>query len=295
YNNQDPQDIAEFWQGTLWLLLFTSMTCFQAWIGFKITIFSDDSTSMIVLFAIVVALCHLEIYACRLYIEDSTESDNKYFNPRIHTHALYLRTLRATCDLCWEKISKKGYRCSKCDFDVCKKCWKSGNQARAVAENQLRSDSGVSMSQDAEVGVMEYLTRLFEFYLPHRWWLLFGMICMSLNTYLELTMPSKKGKLLDLVLEMRWDAFVASIEKFVLFTIVSEALASIHKMIMNQSKEQKEYDSNCCCFLCSRIMAQDTVFFDGSSVGSLSERLEWGLRDMLAPFQTIVGSFIHDG
>ncbi|ETO33358.1 ATP-binding cassette transporter, subfamily B, member 4, group TAP protein PpABCB4, partial [Reticulomyxa filosa] len=312
FERYDPHDIAEFWQSTLWLVMFLCITLFQAGIGFKIVLFRIDSTYFMCVFTAAIVVCHLEVYICKLYIENATEPENKFVDSDIHSHPLYLRHASER-----ERERVVYVVASHIHSIVCNRFVQSAgkkSKARIAAENQLRNDSGLSSKQDVDVTNVEYFWRLFQLHRPYLWSFVIGITCMLLNSLMDLSMPANKGKLLDVALEQDWVAFIFNIKVYIVLTILHGIVESIQHLIMNQMKEKVfvhvqqllyrflnsfvfSYFFVCLlafeCVIGSRIMAQDTVFFDGSTAANLSERLEWGLRDMLAPFQNILSSLIR--
>lgn len=99
YADIDPNDLAEFWKSTIWLILFTIISIFQGYIGVKTVFFVAQQKYHIMLFGFNILLTHFEMYWIQKYIDDCTEPDNKFFDANIHSHPVFLRSVPGNwCD-----------------------------------------------------------------------------------------------------------------------------------------------------------------------------------------------------
>ena len=95
---------------------------------------------------IVSVLCiNLEFYVAKALVERCTK-DKGHYVPALHHHPLHFGPpKRYKCGICATRMQPPVYRCAKCDWDICKECFRKGSTS--TAEGLLRGDKGVHVEE----------------------------------------------------------------------------------------------------------------------------------------------------
>ena len=153
-------------------------------------------------------------------------------------------------------------------------------------ENVLRNDDGSETEEEKAVSVKEYFVRLFQFHKSQIVPLSIGIAALSLNTVIHTFAPKQHGKLIDKLVNNKPQQFYKAIKLAIFMKISRSILGSINQTCLKTVNENVKCEIQ--YKLYKAILSQDMVFYDGTSSGSLYQRMNWGLRNMLQPFQNIL-------
>eukprot|EP01083_Nonionella_stella_P007278 21058_1 len=302
YTGMDAQDVADLWKNVLWMMLFFAMTMFTTIIGIKISFFKcandNDYYYYVVLFVIIVILTHSQSYFVKQYIDDCCKPENRYLDVAVHPHPMFKTVNRGrSCQLCYlrpgynsteKKMIFKCLRCPQHRAFVCLKCWeKKRKEARKKEKDKEKEDQFVD-AQD--VTFKEYFMTLIRYHLPYIHLLVVGMIAMGLQSVINVFVPRQKGQLLDHLISGDLDGFYFAIKMQIVLTVVTGVIGSVSSGCMSQVSEQITCDLQKQLF--AKLMTQDMVFFDNHTTNEINERMNWGLSEMLSPFQSTIRSVL---
>mmetsp|Transcript_62272 Transcript_62272/g.56144 ORF Transcript_62272/g.56144 Transcript_62272/m.56144 type:complete len:971 (+) Transcript_62272:74-2986(+) len=280
YKSADPNDVADFWKNTIWLILFGFISMFEGYIGIKTVFFVTSNYWIHFLFGFSILLTHFEMYWVKKYIDDSTEPDNKLFDAHIHGHALFPRNVNGNwCDLCWTKLEKTCYRCDKCDFDICLKCWKKERKAKLLATRE-------------DVTGYEYCKRLLDLYGTHWIALVVIFTIVWMTSFISIRLPASRGELFDYIFEVNLDNFYYGLKIYIILNVIQAILNAINNILDTRIQEKVYNEVQKALY--ERILKQDMSYFDNSTSSVLVERLEAGLDDVLSPFLSLSSSVISN-
>jgi len=298
HSGLDAQDVADVWKNSLWMLLFFCMTVCTTIIGIKIAFWHFIDAyhyyQHIVLFLALIMLTHAQSYTIKKYIDAACKPENRYLNTYIHQHAmLKTRNRGGYCRMCYTRPDashahgKYIFKCLDCPQHrafVCVKCWeKKSKEARLKEED----DAGSSCNDD--ISYYEYFSTLLRYHLPYLHFLFVGVAFMAMHTLIGIVMPRQKGQLLDVLIAGDLDGFYAAVKLQLFCTVLNGVVNSISQQCMNRVSQQITCDLQKRMF--SNLMAQDMVFFDDHTTAEISERMNWGLGEMLAAFQGTIRLF----
>ena len=188
------------------------------------------------------------------------------------------------CDVCWKRIDKDAvYRCPKCDYDVCPKCWDKEQKAKLAKREE---------ANQGDVTVIEYFQRLFGLYRRHWMELAAALFVVFLISLISIKLPSSRGQLFDDIFAMDLDLFYRGLSVYITLTVAQGLLGAV-KNVLNQWVEEEilhEVQKS----LYERILKQDMANYDNSSDAVMTKRLNHGLRETLSPFLSLTQQSISN-
>ena len=155
-----------------------------------------------------------------------------------------------------DRLDKMCYRCDKCDFDICLKCWKKERKAKLLASR-------------GDVTGYEYFKRLIDLYGTHWIALIIIFIIVWLTSLINIRLPASRGELFDYIFEVNLDNFYYGLKIYIILSIIQAILDAINNILNTRVQEQVYNEVQKALY--ERILKQDMAYFDNSTSSLLAE------------------------
>lgn len=290
----DPEKLvqsrgASIRRNVLVALLFAVATGMQVYLGVKMVGFSFTSewTQGLLMAAGIVAI-NAEQSLLRQVVEHLTAEEGYLFTA-LHPHRIYYDETAAGhwCDLCRSRI-RAAYRCKKCDFDCCPRCFKKKDRSRG--EGQLRGERGTKDEQ--EVSSVSYMLRALKLAWPHKWIIFLAFACLLATSAASIVLPNYQGSILDSVIQGDKSRFASMIKLYIFISVGQGLVGGVRALAFNIVGSHIANDVRNRLF--KAIVVQDIVYFDGVSTGELTSRLSSDTAAMTSPMQTVLSATLSN-
>jgi len=296
----DPEKLvlsrrAAWWRRLFVALLFGVATCLQAYLGVKLVgfRFTNEWTQGVLMAAVIICI-NAEQSVLRHIIEHLTQEEG-YLILALHPHRVHFDESsvghwgpkRSRCDLCRSRI-RASYRCRKCDFDCCDRCFSKKDKARG--EGQLRGDKGAR--EELEVSSTGYMLRALKLARPHSTLIGVAVVCLLATSAASIALPNYQGKIIDDVVKGRTETFKNDVKLFVLISVGLGLFGGVRSLAFNIVGAHISNDVRNRLF--KSIVVQDISFFDGVATGELTSRLSSDTAAMTSPMQTVLSATLSN-
>jgi ATP-binding cassette subfamily B protein len=292
-------------------------------------LWTADPTAIAVLLSLLVLWCTLELFAVDVLIgrlvrnaalragPDAHERivlypDSDVFCATLHPHPLcYIRdTVLSTCNVCSLRFRARDrkFKCDLCDYYVCGSCVDSRVQhvvesRRAAASlpslAAVASPTGgplVTVGMDKTVtkrlGRMDFLRKILRI-ASHFWRiLLVSLLCLLAAQLINLWLPKYQGHIIDNAIARDSEALKTNVT---VYAVLGFGRLLIVSLRMYCSLLATRYASNTIrLMLFDGIISRDISFFDATSTGALTSRLNTDTTSMASPLSTIINSVLSN-
>eukprot|EP00039_Didymoeca_costata_P007517 m.100707 g.100707 ORF g.100707 m.100707 type:complete len:916 (-) comp13720_c0_seq5:44-2791(-) len=270
-------------------VFFFMLTSAQAYVGVKCVIFEfGDSTILAVLMCSSVLWINAELYLAKTLI-DALTSEPGHLIKDLHVHPLHFvpKLPLHTCDACSNKIRTAAYRCKICDFDCCLQCFAKKKRSDR-AEGVVRGDKGVKSIK--EISNLSYAQRGLKLCAPHWKYIVVALLCLLANNMANLFLPNYNGKIMDRIIAGDRHGFQKDVLLYIYLSIGTGFFGAVRQFMFRLvgTKLANKVRND----LFSRVIYQDTAFFDGARTGDLISRLSGDVGAMTQPFRTMIGTVL---
>eukprot|EP00658_Telonema_sp_P-2_P064629 TRINITY_DN53767_c0_g1_i1.p2 TRINITY_DN53767_c0_g1~~TRINITY_DN53767_c0_g1_i1.p2 ORF type:complete len:171 (-),score=45.35 TRINITY_DN53767_c0_g1_i1:1-513(-) len=140
------------------------------------------------------------------------------------------------------------------------------------------------MLEEKPVSNKEYFMRALAFARPH--WLLFVLAFGSLvvSTGCSMLLPAIQGRILDSIIAADRDSFEFNVKCMAVLSVVVGLFGGLRGLFFSLATRRVAVSVRNLLF--SRIVSQDIAFFDGSTVGDLTSRLNGDVQAMVCLLYT---------
>uniref|UniRef100_A0A7S2SPI8 Uncharacterized protein n=1 Tax=Mucochytrium quahogii TaxID=96639 RepID=A0A7S2SPI8_9STRA len=226
----------------------------------------------------------IEFYVLKLACDTLTKEKGHLINS-LHGHKIYFwpKLNFHTCDICRLRIPSKGYRCKRCDFDVCERCFSSFIQSSTERRDSVRIESATSS--------WTYYRRFF-FKRSDGWYFAFTFVCIVLFAGAKIGLPNYQGRIIDAVFQKDLPDF----QRCVIFLAVNSAIMVVFGAMRDAciSIVGRKVAARVRNELFKSMIEQNIPFFDSTMTGNLSASLTNDVNAMVSPWKTVYTGVISN-
>ena len=217
---------------------------------------------------------------------DSVWQPKMYTCESLHLHPLSYEPKHVawSCKGCGKTLMqgfKVAFHCKKCDFNCCFSCYRK----KMAQQRDARSPQATSKETDVTSWILfKLIMGLVATEIPL---VTTALICVLGYTFVDNNLPDIQGRIFtDFYPPAAFDNFKHNLVRYVGFLLASRILNAVDTQSFQvvglrlTCKLQKK--------LFGKILAQNTDFFDDSSVGDLTSRISREVPGMLQPCQRIL-------
>ena len=168
----------------------------------------------------------------------------------------------------------------ECGSSICLKCWKNKSKLQKAIQDNNRKNQG------KDITFKEYFIRLLDLHQSQIIPLSIGISALSLNTIIQTFAPKQHGRLIDKLVNNKPEQFYAAIKVSIFLTVSRGILENVNRMCSRLVFENVIFEVQ--QKLYKALLSQDMQFYDGVHTRTLNQKMRWGLRSMITPFQTIL-------
>ncbi|GBG27185.1 ABC transporter B family member 25 [Hondaea fermentalgiana] len=219
---------------------------------------------------------------------DVVGRDRGHLLEALHPHKLYFwpRLPFNTCDICMGRVRGRGYRCKRCDFDVCRRCFSA-----AVHPHKHGTDGNTPQTSSSPApakGISFWSTSIREMVVQHALLLSVAIICVFGNAAAKVGLPNFQGQIIDAVFEKDLKGFHNHIHMLiacgllvVFLGIVRDTCVSIIGRKVATSVRNDMFQ---------KLIQQEHPFYDQNMSGGLTASLTNDVNAMVSPWRAVIVS-----
>lgn len=278
---------AEIWRNLVLSVAFA----FDTFIAFYMAIrcisveFVSRNVQVPLLFLIILAASS-EFYALKSAV-DVVGRDRGHLIETLHHHKLYFwpRLAFNTCDICHTRVRGRGYRCKRCDYDVCRRCFH--NAVRALKQGE-RLQKVIGPKRGTSSSLTSNPVRILI--MQHAIMLSVAVICVLGNATAKVGLPNFQGQIIDAVFERDLKDFHSHVRMLIvcgLMVVFLGVLRDVCVAIVGR-KIATTVRNN----MFKALISQELSFFDQNMSGSLTASLTNDVNAMVSPWRSVLVSLI---
>jgi len=287
--NQERREREQWRRNVITAALFVIISGLSVYTGLKSVTFVYDYEWAQGPVMIALVLCiNLEFYAAKHIVGRLTDEEG-HMVPGLHGHPLFLAPVaRRKCMLCGQRVQRQAYQCRECASFICMACFRKGN--RHAGEGLLRTDKGIH--EEVQVSNLGYFWQALLISRPFFHIVLLAFGCLLINQGTRILLPKTQGAILDSVIQGDHDAFVRSIQLFLIYSVSTGFFGAIRSLCVDICG--RRMSTEVANRLFASLIVQDIAFFDGNSTGQLTSRMTNDVTQMVNPMRTLLNTLLSN-